>query len=134
MQQEDSTAIWWTIIWTLIYGILFLPLLFFFGIWTFVIFEGGFAWIKIIPVFVSLCISFSLLASIYLMRRYLNCGRYDMTYFAGCIPWMVVGAILLIDYLLCGLQNLWKDLFAFPWHASGTPITCIPQLFSALGN
>jgi len=109
-QKEDSAAFSWTIVWTLIYGILFLPILFFFGIWAFVIFEGGFSWIKATTIIVDLCIPFSLPASIYLMWRYHNLSKYDMTYFAGCIPWMVVGAILLINYLSCGLQNLWLDI------------------------
>jgi len=133
VQKENSPAVWWTIVWSLIYGILFLPLLFVFGIWIFVIFEDGFSWIKATSIF-GLCIPFSLPASIYLMWRYHNRGKYDMTYFAGCLPWMIVGALFLVEYLLSGLQNLWKDIVVFPWHASGTPASCIPHLISTLSN
>jgi hypothetical protein len=114
VQKEDTTAVWWTVIWSLIYGILLLPLLFIFGIWIFVIFEDGFSWIKAIWALIGLCIPFSLPASIYLMWRYHKHGQYDMTYFAGCIPWMVVGSLFFIDYLFSYLQNLWKDIIVFP--------------------
>lgn len=133
-QKEDTVAVWWTIIWSLIYGILFLPLLFVFGIWIFVIFEEGFSWIKATSALVGLSIPFSLPASIYLMWRYHRLGQYDMTYFAGCMPWMIVGALFLIECLFNYLQNLWKEIVVFPWHASGTPTSYIPHLFSALSN
>ncbi|MFZ0565966.1 MAG: hypothetical protein WAM28_07265 [Chlamydiales bacterium] len=129
-QKNDSVAFWWTSVWTVIYGIAFLPLLLVFGIWTFVVFENGFSWPKAIMLLIDLCIPFSLPTSIYLMRRYHNCGKYDMTYLAGCIPWVVVGALFFINSLLSGLQNLWKDLFVYPWYASGTPTSCIPHLIS----
>jgi hypothetical protein len=134
VQKEDTTAVWWTIIWSLIYGILFLPLIFIFGIWIFVIFEDGFSWIKATSALVGLSIPFSLPASIYLMWRYHNRGNYGMIYLAGCMPWMIVGTLFLIEQLFSVLQNLWKEIVVFPWHASGTPTSCIPHLFSALGN
>ena len=134
VQKDDTAADWWTIIWSLIYGILFLPLLFIFGIWTFVIFEESFSWSKAALVFVGLCIPFSLPASIYLMWRYHKHGQYDMTYLAGCMPWMIVGALFLIEFLFSSLQNLWNDIVVFPWHASGTSTSCIPHLISTLGN
>lgn len=133
-KEKDSAVDWWAIIWSLIYGFAFFPLLFVFVIWAFVLLEEGFSWISTPSAIIGFCIPFSLPASIYLMWRYHNRGKYGMIYVAGCMPWMIVGALFLIDHLFSLLQNLWTDLFAFPWHASGTPTSSISQLISTLGN
>lgn len=105
-QRDDTASMWWTLIWSVVYGVLFIPILFIFGVWTFAILEDGLSWYKITSVLLGLCIPFSLPVSIYLMRRYYNRNKYDMTYFAACIPWIVVGALFLIDYLLSSIQKL----------------------------
>lgn len=133
-KEKDSAVDWWAIIWSLIYGFAFLPLLFVFVIWAFVLLEEGFSWISTLSAIVGFCIPLSLPSSIYLMWRYHNRGKYGMIYLAGCMPWMIVGALFLIEQLLTVLQNLWKEIVVFPWHASGTPTSFIPHLFSTLGN
>ena len=44
------------------------------------------------------------------MWRYHRQDQYDMTYFAGCMPWMIVGAFFFIECLFSYLQNLWKEI------------------------
>ncbi len=133
-KEKDSAVDWWAIIWSLIYGFAFFPLLFVFVIWAFVLLEEGFSWISTLSVLVGFSIPLSLPISIYLMWQYHNRGKYGAIYLVGCIPWMIVGSFFFIGSLFSYLQNLWKDIVVFPWHASGTPTSCIPHLFSALGN
>lgn len=96
--QLHSHSICSTIVWTVIYALLFFPLLFLFVVLAFVIFESNPSWASVGIILIDFCIPLSLPISIYLMWSNYKGRRYAPI--AWSLPFIITITLLTLEYLI----------------------------------